>query len=111
MDRTVDDEKVIADFVELVEIATLFAHLGRRHRGHFLVEDVIAQTLRLFDLGFGFRKPHFESAGHCQNGPLRKSCLKRAGLVNVDQATGSFWGGADSLSQLAGSRDRAILPE
>ena len=56
---------------------------------------MIAQTLCLLDLGFGFGKPHLQGPGCSQNGPLPKSALEMARLVNVDQATGSFWDGAD----------------
>ena len=93
--RTIDDEQVIADIIELVEVAPLLAHLRRRHRRHLFVEDVIAQTLRLLDFGFGFGKTHFQRARDSQHGPLRKSAFKSPRLVNIDQATGSFWDGAD----------------
>ena len=72
--RAVDDEKVIADLVEVVEVAPLLAHLRRRNRRHLFVEDVIAQTLRLLDFGFGLGKTHFERARDGQHGPLRKIC-------------------------------------
>ena len=70
MHGAIDDEKVIAIFVELVEVAAAFAHRGAWDRRHLFVEDAIAQTLRLFDFGVGFRKTHLKRTHDRKHRPL-----------------------------------------
>ena len=82
--RAVDHQEMIANLVELVEIAARFAHGRRRQSGHFLVEDAVAQALRRFDLEVGFGEAHFHRTRGGQNGPLLKAAFKGARLVNVD---------------------------
>ena len=91
MGFAVDDKKMITDFVELVEVAARIAHLRRGDRGHFLIEDRVAQTLGLFDLMLGFGESHFQNAGARQNRPLLEAAFKRPGLVNVDQDRVPHW--------------------
>ncbi len=81
----IQHQQMVADLIEAIEIAGCLAHRGRRHRRHLLIEDAIAQALRLLDFGTGFRKPDFKRARHCKHGPLCKTPFKRSGLVNVDQ--------------------------
>ncbi len=64
-----DHQKMVAEFVEAVEVAPLGAHLGRRHRRHLFVEDAIAKALRRLDLGVGLGQAHFQHAGDGKNRP------------------------------------------
>lgn len=47
----IDDEQVVAGFVEIVEVAPQAGHLVRGMGAHLLVEDAVAQRLGLLDLG------------------------------------------------------------
>ena len=70
----VDDQKVIANLVETVEIPAGRLDLGRRDRGHFLVENAIAQGLRSRDL---FRR-------------LRHACDQVADMDRLERFHGKF---------------------
>jgi hypothetical protein len=41
--------------------------------------------LRLFDLIFGFRKPHFQRGRRRKDGPLREAALYGARLMDIHQ--------------------------
>ena len=108
--RTVDDEKVVAEFVELVEIAAGLAHRGARDRRHLFVEDAITQTLRRFDFGIGLRKAHFERAHRGQHRPLVLGPFERARLVDVYHG---IWRSPGACGPPVGRKSQlcTILPE
>ena len=60
--RMIDDQQMIAQRIESIDVAP--RKLRRRicNRAAFLVENPIAQLLRLPNLGGFLRKPHFERA-------------------------------------------------
>ena len=58
----IDDQQVIADGIETVEVPPLGRHLGGRLRAHLLIEDAVAERLRLLDLARGFRHAQLEIA-------------------------------------------------
>ena len=56
----VDDEQVVADLVETVAIAARQLRLHVGDRRHLLVEDLVAQLLRLLHLARRGGKAHFQ---------------------------------------------------
>ena len=62
LSRMVEKQKVVADFVVLVEVAFQAFHLGRRLGAHFLIKSFIAKLLRLFDFGGRLSKANLKAA-------------------------------------------------
>ena len=66
VDRRIDDQKMIAIGIEVVEIALELHCIGGKFRPHFLDEDLVAQRLRRFDLAGAFRDANFKIANTSQ---------------------------------------------
>ncbi len=87
MGGAIDHQKMVADVVIFVEIASRLAHPGRGDGAHLFVEDIIAQALRLLDFAIGLGQAHFQRARGGQNRPLQQASFKRSGFVDIDHAT------------------------
>jgi len=61
--RAVDDQEMIAELIEVIEIPLDSRHLWGRLGGHFLIEDVISQSLSRLNLLRRLRQPDFHLTG------------------------------------------------
>ncbi len=62
----VEHQQVVADRVECIDVAAREQPAGIGQRRTFLIENAVAQLLRLAHFGGGLRQPHFERADAAQ---------------------------------------------
>src|SRR5690606_21438486 len=81
----IDDEKVVADVVEIVEVAPEPRHAVVGPGAHLVVEDAVAERLGGVDLADAFGEADTQIAGAQVDDPARRGCR-----LTLERAPGSI---------------------